>query len=171
MRHCVTEQRNVQHTGDSSTHLGVSYPRLYLLHNHKLLWFMMSHVTTTLFLPSTIPQSCPHPPPHTLISAGTYPMPGQEENEHRDTNPSQICPQAFYFSPQPLFTTDHSIHNPGCPLKSSKPNAHDNTAAMGPMTTGKPKQRHKDTTGLTMARRVKRLHSQTTTLQVHRHCE
>ncbi|KIJ92855.1 hypothetical protein K443DRAFT_685005 [Laccaria amethystina LaAM-08-1] len=94
-------------------------------------------------------------------------MPGQEENEHRDTNPSQVCPQAFYFSPQPLFTTDHSIHNPGRPLKSSKPNAHDNTAAMGPMTTGKPKRRHEDTTGLTMAWRAKRLHSQTTTLQIH----
>ncbi|KIK09773.1 hypothetical protein K443DRAFT_671097 [Laccaria amethystina LaAM-08-1] len=87
-------------------------------------------------------------------------MPRQEENEHRDTNPNILLRYVlgpFYFSPRPLFTTDHGIHNPGHPLKSSKPNAHDNMAEMGPMTTGEPKRRHEDTTGLTMAQRAKRL--------------
>ncbi|KIJ91867.1 hypothetical protein K443DRAFT_685693 [Laccaria amethystina LaAM-08-1] len=84
-------------------------------------------------------------------------MPRQEENEHRGTDPNILLRYVlgpFYFSPRPLFTTDHSIHNPGHPLKSSKSNAHENTAEMGPMMTGKPKQRHKDTMGLTTARQA-----------------
>jgi len=61
----------------------------------------------------------PHPPPHALLSACTYPIPRQEENEHHDTVPNillrYVCRPFLLCLPQTLFTTDHGIHNPAPP--------------------------------------------------------
>jgi len=105
----------------------------------------MSHVTTTPFSPSTI-QSRPHPPPHALLSAGAASHISYLDKRRTSiATPTQKCFSGMSgpsISPPPPCLPLTMAFTTQTPLTSSKPNAHDNTAVMGPMTTGEPKRKH-----------------------------